>query len=115
MFGWAKDIERKDDFRNMDETKLRRIIRETMRDEMDEFYRKLAHLLEQKAGGPSQAEKEVLALLGDGEKGAEELAVEKKVSRVAIVKICQKLWSEGYLDKVRDGKKIRYRIAKAEE
>ena len=99
----------------LDETRLRRIIRETVRDEMDEFYKKLAHLLEQKAGGPSQAEKEVLGLIGEGEVGAEELAVKKKVSREAIVQICQKLWSEGYIDKLREGKKIKYRIAKAEE
>jgi len=99
----------------MEEAQIRRIIREAMRDEMDEFYKKLAHLLEQKAGGPSRAEKEIIEAIGAETIGAEELAVKKGVSREAIVQTCQKLWAEGYIDKVRDGKKIKYRIAKAEE
>ena len=93
----------------MNEAKLKELVRQAVREELEDFYRKLASLVEAKADHElSHAEKEVLELIKDKERTAEELAGLRGTSREASVQVCQKLWSSGYIDKIRKGKKIFY-------
>ncbi len=94
----------------INELKLKMLIREAVREEMEEFYGKLALLLEQKTQTTlTDAEKEMVALvLEKKETSAEELADLRGVSREAIVQACQKLWKEGHIGKIKKGKKVYY-------
>lgn len=101
----------------INELKLKMLIREAVREEMEEFYGKLALLLEQKERKTlTDAEKELIELvLEKRETSAEELAELKGVSREAVVQACQKLWKDGHIGKVRKGKKVYYGAPIAEE
>jgi len=99
------------------ELKLRMLLKEAVREEMEEFYGKLALLLEQKTKvALTDSEKEMIALvLEKNEISAEELAELKGVSREAVVQTCQKLWKDGHIGKIRKGKKVYYGAPTKEE
>lgn len=92
-----------------EDLKLKLLIKQAVREELEEFYQKLVSLLEQKAE-LSPSEREILELIKQKECTAEELAKERNTSRENIVQICQKLWKGGYIEKIKKQKKIYYKI-----
>ena len=92
-----------------DELRIKLMVREAVKEELEEFYRRLAILLDSVAsGGMTPALEKTLELLEGKELTADEIAAKRKVSRAAAAQVCGKLYEMGLAQKVKRSKKVYY-------
>lgn len=92
-----------------EELRLKLMIKEAVHEELDEFYRKFAILLDSVAGKTmTPALEKTLGLLEGKELTAEEVAGKRNVSRAAAAQACGKLYEMGLVQKVKRSKKVYY-------
>lgn len=98
----------------IDELKLKLMVKQAVHEELDEFYRRLAVLLEQAAGYKKLTPtlQTVIDLVeGKEEATAEDISKARKISREAAVQACSRLFEMGFLQKIKKGKKVYYTLA----
>lgn len=98
----------------VDELKLKLMVKQAVHEELDEFYRKLAMLLEHLAGYKKLTPtlQKVLDLIEEKEEAtAEDISNARKISRAGAVQACSRLYEMGFLQKIKRGKKVYYTLA----
>ena len=98
----------------VEELKLKLMVKQAVHEELDEFYRRLAMMLEQAAGYKklTPSLQKVLDLIEEKEEAtAEDISKSRKISRAAAVQTCSRLFEMGFLQKIKKGKKVYYTIA----
>ncbi len=92
-----------------EELRIKLMVREAVHDELDEFYRKLAMLLDAVASSKmSPALDKTLGLLEGVELTADEIGAKRRVSRAAGAQACGKLYEMGLVQKIKKSKKVYY-------
>ena len=93
-----------------DELRIKLLVKQAVHEEMDEFYKKLALLLDSVRGGSlSPGVQAVLELVEKDELTADELAGKRGTSRAAAAQALGRLYELGLVEKVKKGKKVYYR------
>ncbi|MFC1454744.1 winged helix-turn-helix domain-containing protein [Candidatus Undinarchaeota archaeon] len=93
-----------------DELRIKLLVKQAVHEELDEFYRRFAILLDgiSRKDLTSTTEK-ILELIDENEMTADEIANKRNTSRTAAVQACKKLYEMGLVEKIRRGKKVYYR------
>ena len=90
-----------------EELRIKLMIKEAVREELDEFYRKFAFLLDSVVSSKMSPSLEItLGLLEGKELTAEEVAAKKGISRAAAAQSCGKLYEMGLVQKIKRSKKV---------
>jgi len=92
-----------------EELRIKLMIKEAVREELEDFYRKFAILIDAVATGQmSPSLEKTLELLEGKEMTAEEIAGKRKISRAAAAQTCGKLYEMGLVQKIKRSKKVYY-------
>lgn len=93
-----------------EDLRLKLLVKQAVKEELDEFYRRLALLVEGVSGSElTPMMNKVAGLLEQGEMTAEEIAQKRNTSRAAAAQACGRLYRLGLVEKVRKSKKVYYR------
>lgn len=98
----------------LEEFKIKLMVKEAVHEELDEFYRRLAMMLEHVAGYKKLTPtlQKVIDLIEENEEAtAEDIARLRKISREGAVQACSRLFEMGFLQKIKKGKKVYYALA----
>jgi len=92
-----------------EELRVKLMVKEAVREELDEFYRKLAIVLDA-VGGKSMTPslEKTLDILEGNEVTADEIAAKRNISRAAAAQACGKLYEMGLAQKIKRSKKVYY-------